>query len=87
MNRNVTIVIIILIIVLLAGYLVWLRDRFASTMSSEENVVEVTPPPSALETVAPTPTLSPTPVPTATSAAKKASPSPTKTASPSARPR
>jgi flagellar biogenesis protein FliO len=33
MSRNITIVLILLIIILLAVYLVWLRNKFQSTMN------------------------------------------------------
>lgn len=57
MTRNVTIVVIILVLVVIAGYLVWLRGRFQPpvTPQLEESQVEVTPVPSATPEVSATP--------------------------------
>lgn len=85
MSRNVTILIIILTVLVVAGYLLWLRSR----LSSEEVMVAPTPTP----TVVATPTLPPTPTAVASpSAIPKVSPTgkvtpsktptPTKTATP-----
>lgn len=52
MNRNVTILIIVLIILLLAGYLLWLRARFQSSATGAMN----TPTPQVTVTSQPTPT-------------------------------
>lgn len=63
MNRNITIVVIILIIVVLAGYLLWLRSQFQIPSSvAPEPTVAVAP------TNTPTPTLSliPSATPSAT---------------------
>lgn len=66
MSRNVTILVIMLIIILIAGYLLWLRGRFQVSQVSEN------PAP----TVEITPTF--TPVPTVASPSAAASPSGTK---------
>lgn len=55
LNRNITIVVIILIIVLLAGYLVWLRGRYLTPENSATQTVEnVTPAPTIVATIQPT---------------------------------
>ena len=61
MSRNVTIVVIILILVVLAGYLVWIRSRLTPTTQpiGEREV----------PTISPTVTLSPTASPSATPSA------------------
>lgn len=44
MNRNVSIVIILLVLVVIAGYLVWLRSKVESSVSPQvEQEVQVTP--------------------------------------------
>ena len=37
MNRNVSIVVIILVLVVIAGYLVWIRSRYQSSVSPQVN--------------------------------------------------
>lgn len=83
LNRNITILIIILIIVLLAGYLVWLRNRFASTTEIPQATLQPSP------TVTPTQTASPSATPVvetkeATKTSKTALPT-SRTASPTPR--
>lgn len=56
MNRNITIVVIILILVVIAGYLVWLRSNYQTQVTPEVRVEEVVP-----EVASPSATLSPTP--------------------------
>ena len=51
MNRNITILVIILVILLIAGYLLWLRGRFPTT--------KAIPTPSPVVNVVPSPTLAP----------------------------
>lgn len=51
MSRNVTILVIILVILLIAGYLLWLRGRFPAT----QTVIT----PSPIVTAVPSPTLVP----------------------------
>lgn len=46
MNRNVSIVVVILVLVVIAGYLVWLRSKYQPTVSPAVTEVEVTPSPS-----------------------------------------
>lgn len=47
-NRNVSIVTVILVLVVIAGYLVWLRSRVQNSVSPAINVEQVqTPTPSA----------------------------------------
>lgn len=43
MNRNVTIVVVILVLVVIAGYLIWLRNRYQSPVSPQSEEVSVTP--------------------------------------------
>lgn len=50
MNRNVTIVVVILVLVVIAGYLVWLRSKYQQPVSPRlevEQEVVVTPAPEA----------------------------------------
>lgn len=48
MNRNVSIVVVILVLVVIAGYLVWLRSRVQSPVSPATNIEQVqSPTPSA----------------------------------------
>lgn len=67
MSRNVSILIIILVIVVVAGYLVWLRGRFQApkeeiTPTPAQQVIE--PSPSVTQAVAtPSATTSPTTTP------------------------
>lgn len=59
MSRNVTILVIILIILLIAGYLLWLRSRFEVPQSqpTPTPVVEVSP---TVEPTVASPSASPT---------------------------
>lgn len=50
MSRNVTILVIILVILLIAGYLLWLRGRF------QTSTLQTTPTPVVQVTSIPTPT-------------------------------
>lgn len=70
MSRNVTILIVVLVLVLLAGYLVWVRQRFQAPTSSPAPTPEttVTPSPTPEVTVSPTPTGTATPAATPKSA-------------------
>ena len=63
MNRNVTIVVIILVLVVIAGYLIWLRSRTQAPIS---------PQPSPELTATPTPSPEQTATPSATPKAKEA---------------
>lgn len=56
MSRNVTILIIILLIIVIAGYLVWLRGKFQTS----QNAATITPSPQEM-VVTPLPTLTTTP--------------------------
>ncbi|MBI2600415.1 hypothetical protein HYW42_00520 [Candidatus Daviesbacteria bacterium] len=70
MTRNVTIVVIILVLVVIAGYLVWLRGRFQPPVSPQVNQeVEVTPTPTAMGVIEASPSA------TATSSARESTPS------------
>ncbi len=60
MNRNVTILIVVLTILVIAGYLVWLRNQF-----SQEVAVSATPTPMMS---VPTPTITPLPLVSSSSA-------------------
>lgn len=62
MNRNVTIVVIILVLVVIAGYLIWLRSKYQPTVSPQVKTEEV---------MSPTPSASASAQP-ATSSAKEA---------------
>jgi hypothetical protein len=62
MNRNVTILVIILVIIVMAGYLLWLRGKFYSSQTQNN----VSP---AVETLTPSPT------PTVASSSAEATPS------------
>lgn len=61
MNRNVTIVVIILVLVVIAGYLVWLRSKVQAPVSPQviEEVVIASPSPEAEASPSATPTVSP----------------------------
>ncbi len=76
MNRNVTILIIILVVILIAGYLLWLRSRFEATQAQPV----ITPTPQISEMPTATPTIA-SPSATASPSAKvtgKVTPTPTK---------
>jgi cytoskeletal protein RodZ len=52
MNRNVAIVTLILVVVVIAGYLVWLRSKYQQPVTTgSEQVTQVSPSPS--ETASP----------------------------------
>lgn len=53
MNRNVSIVVVILVLVVIAGYLVWLRSRVTAPVVPEVQEIEVTAAPSAAATASP----------------------------------
>ncbi len=77
MNRNVTIVVILLIFAVIAAYLVWLRGQYTEQMSAQTQPIVPTqqiqqPSPTVEATVAASPS---TP---ATASAKPATPSATK---------
>jgi len=65
-NRNVAIVIVILVLVVIAGYLVWLRSKVEPSATPQPEAVQVTPTP----TVTPTASPSATPGASATGSAK-----------------
>lgn len=75
MSRNVTILVVVLVILLIAGYLIWLRNKF-QTVSAPAEVVP---------TVTVVPTVEPTPA--SPSATPASSPSVTRRVSPSVTPR
>lgn len=53
MSRNVTVLVIILVIILIAGYLLWLRGRFQSSLTQPITpVIEVTTAPAPTEIIA-----------------------------------
>lgn len=59
MNRNISIVVVLLVLVVIAGYLIWLRSKVTPVASPKsETQVQVTP------TVQPTLTASPSATPT-----------------------
>ena len=59
MNRNVSIVVVILVLVVIAGYLVWLRSRVQNSVSPvanvEQNMVESPTPTASASTQMATP--------------------------------
>lgn len=60
MNRNVTIVVIILVLVAIAGYLVWLRSRYQAPISPQTEIEEtITPAPSITPEETATPAATP----------------------------
>lgn len=61
LNRNITILVIVLVIILIAGYLLWLRGKFPTSQTQLNSA-------SLQQTVDPTPTILP-PTPTATAEA------------------
>ena len=74
MNRNIAIVIIILVLVVLAGYLVWIRSKLAPVVSPVPQIQE----PTSVPVVVLSPILSASPsgtlLPTPTKAQKVATP-------------
>lgn len=80
MNRNVVIVITILVLAIIAGYLVWLRSRLAPEFNTQIQSVDQL-------SQSPLPDVSLSPVPTPTIASPSAQATPAKSASPSATPR
>lgn len=78
MSRNVTILVIILVILLIAGYLLWLRGRFQN--ASQQTAVTVTPEVIS-PTVMPLPTLVASPSATASPSGAKSKLTPTPRAS------
>ncbi len=53
MNRNVTIVVIILVLVVIAGYLVWLRSKYQPTVTPQIETETVGATPSPMITASP----------------------------------
>lgn len=54
MNRNVSIVVVLLVLVVIAGYLVWIRSRVQSAISPKvEEQIVATPTPVATATTSP----------------------------------
>lgn len=72
MHRNITIVVILLVLVVIVGYLVWIRSKVVPVGPKVEEQIQAT--------VAPTPTSTPIPSASAsaTPSAKQASPAATK---------
>lgn len=56
MNRNVSIVVVLLVLVVIAGYLVWLRSRVAAPVVPSIENVQVTATPQASVTASPSAT-------------------------------
>lgn len=57
MNKNISIVVVILVLAVIAGYLVWIRSRVAPTISPKvEEEVQVTPSPEPTMTASPSAT-------------------------------
>lgn len=57
MNRNVSIVVVLLVLVVIAGYLVWLRSKVASPVAPNVVQVTATPLPADIATASPSATL------------------------------
>lgn len=56
MNRNVSIVVVILVLVVIAGYLVWLRSKVTPVVSPQiEQQAQVTPTPTLVASPSATP--------------------------------
>ncbi len=56
MNRNVSIIVVILVLVVIAGYLVWIRSRYqspVSTIQEEQVIVTASPVPTASSSATP----------------------------------
>ncbi len=66
MSRNVTILVVILLIILIGGFLLWLRGRFQNMQSLETQPVVVQE-----QVVTPTPTLVASPSADATTSGKQ----------------
>lgn len=56
MNRNISIVVVILVLVVIAGYLIWLRSRVTSPAIPSAEQVQVTATPEATTTASPSAT-------------------------------
>ncbi len=57
MNRNISIVVVILVLVVIAGYLVWIRSKYQPPVSPKmEEQVTVTPSPAPTKSAFPTAT-------------------------------
>lgn len=56
MHRNVTVVVIILVLVVIAGYLVWLRSKFQQPSFPTAIEEQVTPMPSSTVSASPSAT-------------------------------
>lgn len=57
MNRNVSIVVVILVLVVIAGYLVWLRSKVTPVISPQvEQQAQVTPTPTPTAVASPSAT-------------------------------
>lgn len=75
MSRNVTILVIILVILLIAGYLLWLRGRFAPSQPATVTVTPVVEIPTPTAVASPSAVTSPSPTVRPTGA--RLSPTPT----------
>ncbi len=53
MNRNVSIVVAILVLVVIAGYLIWLRSKVQPVIPAAQEQVQVTPIPTPTMTASP----------------------------------
>lgn len=78
MNRNVTIVVVILVLVVIAGYLVWLRSKVAAPVVPVQQE-------QAVETPEASPSAALTASPSATPAREATGPARQRTAAPAAR--
>ena len=52
MNRNITILVVILVVIVISGYLLWLRSGFQPSVEQPTVIVQETPIPSPVPTVA-----------------------------------
>lgn len=73
-NRNITIVMAILVLVVVAGYLVWLRGKFGGQVNQPQSVEVVASP-----SPEPSPSVSPSPTSEATTSTKLKTSTPSST--------
>lgn len=71
MNRNISIVVVLLVLVVIAGYLIWLRSKFQQTIATpRQQQVQVVATPVPVATLAASPSATPA-IKEATSSAKQ----------------
>jgi len=75
MNRNVSIVMVLLVLVVIAAYLIWLRSKVTPVVSPQVEQVQVTAAPTPTQVASPSAT--PGKEATGSTKSKSATPSPT----------